>query len=66
VNEIAPHEKLMPRAIHIADEIGNVKQSMLKTIKELMEMRREYSLNLALAVERQRFEGFAVKKKFKV
>ena len=59
VNEVVPHERLLPRTKQIADAISDTDRPMLETIKALMESRRNATLKQALEGERQGFENFA-------
>ena len=58
VNEVVPHEQLIPRAMEIAQDICAVNQDILMEIKALIEKRNEGSLNAALQSEREGFQKF--------
>ena len=58
VNEVVPHEELIPRARQIAADICAVNQGMLRTMKELIELRNEMTHEEACSRERDRFGQF--------
>ena len=58
VNEVVPHEELIPRAKQIAADICAVKQDMLAVVKDLIEYRNTASLDEAFANERNGFKAF--------
>jgi enoyl-CoA hydratase len=58
VNEVVPHEELVPRAKQIAADICAVKQDMLAVIRDLIGYRNNVSLDKALAHERKGFKAF--------
>ena len=55
VNEVVPHEELLPRALQVAREIAGANQEMLASIKTLIEFRNTSTLDGALAEERRSF-----------
>lgn len=55
VNEVVPHERLMPRAMEIARQILAAKPDVLAAIKELIEFRDQTTLQGGLAEERRAF-----------
>ena len=55
VNEVVPHEELLPRALQVAREIAGANQEMLASIKTLIEFRNTSTLDEALAEERRSF-----------
>jgi len=55
VNEVVPHEKLMPRALEIARQILEAKPDVLAAIKELIEFRDRTTMQGGLAEERRTF-----------
>jgi len=58
VNEVVPHEMLLPRAREIARQIAELNPDMLAVMKNLIETRNTESLASALARERQGFDQF--------
>ena len=58
VNEVVPHEMLLPRTREIARQIASLNTDMLGVIKNLIEARNIESLASALARERQGFDAF--------
>jgi short chain enoyl-CoA hydratase (EC 4.2.1.17) len=58
VNEVVPHEELVPRAKQIAVDICAVKQDMLVVVKDLIGYKNNASLDKALAHERKGFKTF--------
>lgn len=58
VNEVVPHEMLLPRTREIARQIADMNPNMLGVIKRLIETRNTQSLVSALARERQGFDQF--------
>jgi enoyl-CoA hydratase len=58
VNEIIPTDKLLLRAIEIAEEICSVNYEMMLTMKKLIEEKNSNSFNTALAIERKGFKRF--------
>jgi len=58
VNEVVPADKLLARAIKIAEGICSVNNEMMLTMKKLIEEKNGSTLNAALAVERKGFELF--------
>jgi enoyl-CoA hydratase len=61
VNEVVPHEELIPRAKQIASDICAVKQDMLAVVKDLIEYRNNATLDDAFANERRGFKQFLMK-----
>lgn len=61
VNEVVPHEELLPRAKQIAAEICAVNQDVMMTVKRLIEFRNSGSFEEALAEERRSFLAFVKK-----
>jgi len=59
VNEVVPHEELLPRAKQIASEIASARPDTLKTVKDLIEFRNTSTLEGGLSEERRRFLAFA-------
>jgi len=59
VNEVVPHEELLPRARQIAADMAAARPDTLKTVKELIEFRNASTLEGALGEERRRFLSFA-------
>jgi len=55
VNEVVPHERLMPRALEIARQILEAKPDVLAAIKELIEFRDLTTTQGGLAEERRAF-----------
>lgn len=53
VNEVVPHEELMPRSRQIAADICVADQNMPAVLKDLIEFRNSATLNQALAHERK-------------
>ncbi len=53
VNEVVPHEELMPRVKQIAADICAVNQQLLHTIKDLIEYQNQATLDDAYALERK-------------
>jgi enoyl-CoA hydratase len=51
VNEVVPHEELLPRAKQVAADICAVNQDMLATMKNLIEFRNEATLDQAFTHE---------------
>jgi len=58
VNEVVPTDKLLARAIKIAEGICSVNNEMMLTMKKLIEEKNGSTLNAALAVERKGFKLF--------
>jgi len=58
VNEVVPHEMLLPRAGEIARQVADLNPDMLGVMKRLIEIRNTESLASALARERQGFDQF--------
>ena len=58
VNEVVPHERLLPRAKEIAAEICAVNRNMLAVIRDLIEARNGATLDEAYALERSSFGEF--------
>lgn len=58
VNEVVPHEMLIPRVREIAKQVCTVNQQMLKTVRELIEYRNTDTLAGSLAHEREGFRKF--------
>ena len=58
VNEVIPHEELLPRAENIAQEIGTANQNTLKIVKDLIEYKNQGTSQQALANERKGFIKF--------
>jgi enoyl-CoA hydratase len=63
VNEVVPHEQLVPRAKEIASHICNVDQVMLATIKELITYRNDATLQEAFTHERKGFKEIIAKRR---
>jgi enoyl-CoA hydratase len=61
VNEVVPHEELIPRAKQIASDICAAKQDMLAVIKHLIEYRNNATLDSAFANERRGFKQFLMR-----
>jgi enoyl-CoA hydratase len=59
VNEVVPHDELLPRARQIAGEIAAARPDTLRIVKELIEFRNTSTLEGSLAEERRRFLAFA-------
>lgn len=55
VNEVVPHERLMPRALEVARQILEAKPDVLAVIKELIEVRDRTTMQGGLAEERKAF-----------
>lgn len=55
VNEVVPHERLMPRALEIARQILEAKPDVLAAIKELIEFRDRTTMQGGLDEERRAF-----------
>ncbi len=53
VNEVVPHEELLPRVKQIAAEICEANQDMLAQIKALIEFRNDATLDASFARERK-------------
>ena len=58
VNEVVPTDKLLARAIKIAEEICSVNNEIMLTMKKLIEEKNSSTLNAALTVEREGFKLF--------
>ncbi|HNY64815.1 MAG TPA: enoyl-CoA hydratase [Deltaproteobacteria bacterium] len=58
VNEVVPPERLVPRALEIAQDICQVNQGIMHEMKALIEKQNEVSLGEALRLERQGFMKF--------
>jgi enoyl-CoA hydratase len=58
VNEVTPPERLVPRALEIAQDICQVNQAMLLVVKDLIERRGSGSLQDGLKAERDGFMKF--------
>jgi enoyl-CoA hydratase len=58
VNEVIPADKLLTRAIEIAEEICSVNYEMMLTMKKLIEEKNSNTLNAALAIEQKGFKLF--------
>ena len=58
VNEVVPHDELLPRAKQIAADMCAANQEMLATLKELIEYRNSATHDQALVRERQGFMDF--------
>ncbi len=61
VNEVVPHEELMPRVMQLAGFICEGKFDMLMTVKELIEFRNNATLEEAYRNERAGFMNFVKK-----
>ncbi|WP_299980977.1 enoyl-CoA hydratase [Desulfobacula sp.] len=61
VNEVVPHEELIPRAKQISTEICAVNQEMLGVVKDLIKYKNRVTLQEAFAHEREGFRTFARK-----
>jgi len=55
VNEVVPHEELLPRARQLAREIAAANQEVLAGIQRLIEYRNTATLEESLAEERRSF-----------
>jgi enoyl-CoA hydratase len=58
VNEVVPEEKLLDRAIEIAQSIASVNQQMMATVKKRIEYRNTTSFEKAMAAEQKGFRSF--------
>lgn len=58
VNEVVPHDKLMPRVMEVAGFICEGKSDMLMTVKKLIRYRNNSTLEGALQHERDEFKKF--------
>lgn len=58
VNEVVPPERLMPRAMEIAEDISESSPEMLKTVRDLIHYRDIATLAEAYAHERAGFTAF--------
>ncbi len=58
VNEVVPHDRLLPRALEIARQILEAKPDILAAIKDLIKFRDRTTLRGALAEERSRLSEF--------
>lgn len=58
VNEIVPHEELLPRAKQIASEIAATQQEMLRTVRRLIHYQNYTTLHQAYKKERKGMRGF--------
>jgi enoyl-CoA hydratase len=58
VNEVVPADRLMARAIEIAEKICSVNYEMMLTMKKLIEEKNRTTLNQALVTERKGFKRF--------
>ncbi len=58
VNEVIPADKLLIRAVEIAEEICNVNYDMMLTMKKLIETKNSTTLNEAMVVEQRGFKLF--------
>jgi enoyl-CoA hydratase len=61
VNEVVPHEELLPRAKQIAADICAVNQDVLAVVKELIEYRNNSTLEESFAHERKGCRAFVMK-----
>ncbi|MRR14800.1 enoyl-CoA hydratase, partial [archaeon] len=61
VNEVVPHDQLLPRAFEIARDICAVNQEILSAMKGLMEMRDDATFDKAKKAERKAFQAFVKK-----
>ena len=61
VNEVVPHEELIPRAKQISTEICAVNQEMLGVVKDLIKYKNRVTLQEAFAYERKGFRNFVRK-----
>ena len=59
VNEVVPHEELLPRARQVARDICAANQEMLTSIRQLIDYRNRATLHEALAEERRSFMEYA-------
>ncbi|MBU2511930.1 enoyl-CoA hydratase [bacterium] len=64
VNEVVPHEMLIPRAKQIAGDICSTNPDMSATIKDLIEYRNQGTLSQAIKKERDGFFNFLKENKF--
>ncbi len=62
VNEVVPHDLLMPRVLEIARQICEVNRDMMATVKALIEYRNRTTLDDAYARERAEFRRFVMEK----
>lgn len=58
VNEVVPHEMLLPRTTQIARDIAGTLPDMSATVKSLIEFRNQTTLNQAFQNERDGFKHF--------
>lgn len=61
VNEVVPHEELLPRAKQIAADICAVNQDVLAVVKDLIEYRNNSTLEESFAHERKGCRAFVMK-----
>ena len=60
VNEVVPHDELMPRAKQIASSIRGANQDILLMLKNLIEYGDRSTMEEAMAHERRSFKEFAI------
>ena len=58
VNEVVPADKLLARAVELAEKICEVNYDMMLTIKTLIEAKNKMTFNHAMALEQNGFEFF--------
>lgn len=58
VNEVVPHDQLLPRAKEIARDISEVNQEIMMKMKALIEKQNELSFDEAFRLERKGFQEF--------
>lgn len=63
VNEVLPHEELIPRAKEIAQDICAVNQDIMMEIKTLIEKQNQVCLDEAFRFETKQFQAFLKKVK---
>jgi len=61
VNEVVPHDDLMPRVMQLAGFICEGREDMLMTVKELIEFKNNATLEDAYKNERTGFMAFVKK-----
>ena len=62
VNEVVPHDLLMPRVFEIARQMCELNRGMMTTVKALIEYRNRTTLDDAYAHERAEFRRFVMEK----
>lgn len=58
VNEVVPHDRLMPRVMEIAKDICSTNPFMMRKVKDLIEYRRGATLMQAMDHEKKGFSAF--------